>query len=143
MVEKALVLRPQASLQASPPTALPHASCSPATPSYFHILFLYFYREGEERRNGEEERETLIDLGSKAQPRYMPRPGIKPVNFWFTGRCSNQLSHTGYHFYSSCAIVPACPTVRNTPPPYLLTHFIHSFRPSSSVISSVRSSPIH
>ena len=27
------------------------------------------------------------------QPRYVPWPGIKPITFWCTGWCSNQLSH--------------------------------------------------
>ena len=152
MVEQALLLRPQANLQAPLPTALPHAFCSPAILSYFNFLiFFYIFREG--RRKGGTERKkvkhwslashTRPDQGSNPHPRDVPWPEIKPANFWCTGRCSNQLSHTSYHFYSSYAIVPACPIGRNASPPYLLTNSTHSSRPSSSIICSVRSSQIH
>ena len=54
------------------------------------------------------ERETSISClgyesltGLNPQPSHLPWPGIKPLTFLFTGRCSNQLSHTGQgHIYS-------------------------------------------
>ena len=36
-----------------------------------------------------------VDQGLSAQPRHVPWPGLKPLIFWCTGRCSTQLSHTG------------------------------------------------
>ena len=64
-----------------------------------------FREEGGERQRGkgtlmwERNINQLIafhsppDQGWNPQPRYAPWPGIKPANFWCTGRCSNQLSH--------------------------------------------------
>ena len=37
---------------------------------------------------------TCPSWGLNLQPRHVPWLGIKPTTFWFTGPCSNQLSHT-------------------------------------------------
>ena len=47
------------------------------------------------------------DWGVNLQPKHVPWPGIKPVTFWCTGRCSNQLSHLARDdvIYLICIII--------------------------------------
>ena len=65
-------------------------------------------REWESNIDAEKHRSVASpispDWGPNLQPRHIPWPGIKPVTFWFTGRCSNQLSHTGQGYLGFLSI---------------------------------------
>ena len=67
-----------------------------------HIFNPYLIDFSERGKEGEKKggRETSVgcflymtQLGPNPQPRQVSWPGIEPVNFWFIGWCSKQLSH--------------------------------------------------
>ena len=61
-------------------------------------MFIDFRERGREEEKEEEKHDVREKHLLVASWRHVPWLGIKHATFWFMGRCSKQLSHTGQGF---------------------------------------------